>query len=160
MKKSACFTGHRIIPVAEKQSLKQRTFEIAEALILEGVTDFYCGGAVGFDTLAAEVILSLRNKYTRIKLHIIVPCANQEKLWSRENKERYYKINEAADEVKCLSDRYYNGCMNVRNHYMVNNSDICIAYLTAAEGGTASTVAYAVQNGKTVIRINQTMNES
>lgn len=154
MKNSACFTGHRIIAKEEISALRNKVYEIAEKLILEGVTDFFCGGAIGFDTLAAEVILSLRNKYAHIRLHIIVPCENQEKMWTKESKEKYYEINEAADEVKCLSDRYYNGCMHVRNHYMVNNTDICIAYLTTPAGGTAATARYAQNEGKTVIIIN------
>ena len=159
MKISACcFTGHRIIPVNELNMLSGELMKAVEELILQGVTDFYAGGAIGFDMLAAEAVLKLRNKYSRIKLHIIIPCENQEKMWSKDNKERYRRINDAADEVKCLSPVYFNGCMQVRNRYLVDNSDILIAYMTKSEGGTASTVKYADRKGKTIINLTAQQN--
>ena len=68
-----------------------------------------------------------------------------------KNKKKYYEINGVADEVKCLSDKYYNGCMHIRNRYMVDNTDVCIAYITKETGGTASTVRHAKNKGKPVI---------
>lgn len=150
----ACFfTGHRKIPARDIPVLEEKLYNTVEKLISEGITDFYAGGAIGFDTLAAKTVLKLRKKYSHIKLHIIVPCEDQEKMWSPESKELYRKINEAADEVKILSPVYFNGCMQVRNRYMADNSSICIAYLTEPSGGTASTVKYAEKQGKTIINI-------
>lgn len=40
-----------------------------------------------------------------------------------------------------------------RNRYLVDNSSICIAYLTKNKGGTAYTVDYAKKLGVTVINI-------
>ncbi|MBR2411421.1 MAG: DUF1273 family protein [Clostridia bacterium] len=154
MTESSCFfTGHRNIPVGELPALKEKLYNTVKKLISDGITDFYAGGAVGFDTLAAITVLKLRKEYSHIKLHIIVPCENQEKKWTPESKELYRKINEAADEVKILSPVYYTGCMQVRNRYMADNSSICIAYLTEPSGGTASTVKYAEKQGKTIINI-------
>lgn len=150
----ACFfTGHRKIPARDIPVLEERLYNTVEKLISEGITDFYAGGAIGFDTLAAKTVLKLRKKYSHIKLHIIAPCEDQEKMWSPESKELYRKINEAADEVKILSPVYFNGCMQVRNRYMADNSSICIAYLTEPSGGTASTVKYAEKQGKTIINL-------
>lgn len=153
IEKACFFTGHRRIPEGELPELKEKLYNTAEQLISDGITDFYAGGAIGFDTLAALTVLKLRKEYSHIKLHIIAPCENQEKMWSSENKELYRKINEAADEVKFLSPVYFNGCMQVRNRYMADNSSICIAYLKEQTGGTASTVKYAEKQGKIIINL-------
>ncbi len=141
--RSCCFTGHRFIPKGDMSALCRRLVESIEMLVAEGITEFYSGGAIGFDMLAAEAVLFLKDRYPQIRLHIIVPCENQDVKWSEENKIRYRKIKDSADEVRCLSPVYFNGCMQVRNRYMVDNSCVCIAYLTKMTGGTAGTVKYA-----------------
>ena len=56
----ACFTGHRQIPHAQGrpvvQALRQEIIHAAGT----GITRFYAGGALGFDTLAALTVLEMR----------------------------------------------------------------------------------------------------
>ncbi len=151
--KSACFTGHRDLEPVKVPIIREKLREILIKYIEEGYTDFYNGGAIGFDMLSAEAVLELKGIYPHIKLHIIQPCADQTKLWRGDSVVRYEKIISLADEVKCLSPVYYNGCMQARNRYMVDNSGLCIAYLTSTTGGSAGTVRYAEKNGVTVINI-------
>ena len=58
-----------------------------------------------------------------------------------------------ADEVRVLAPRYYDGCMQARNRYMVDRASVCIAYLTETRGGTAGTVRYAEKQGISVINL-------
>lgn len=58
-----------------------------------------------------------------------------------------------ADKVVYTSKEYTRGCMHKRNRHLVDNSSICIAYLTEQSGGTAYTVDYARKNGLIVINI-------
>ena len=60
---SCCFTGHRMIPASEKPLLYKRLTETAEELIAQGITKFFSGGAIGFDMLAADCILELKEKH-------------------------------------------------------------------------------------------------
>ena len=62
---------------------------------------------------------------------------------------------EAADKIVYTSENYYNGCMHKRNRHLVDNSSLCIAYLTKESGGTAYTVNYARQNGLTIINVGK-----
>ena len=49
-----CFTGHRHVPEDETPLLRTRLREaIATLHDKMGVKDFYAGGCIGFDTLAA-----------------------------------------------------------------------------------------------------------
>ncbi len=151
--KSACFTGHRDIDPVKVPRIREKLREIIIKCIEEGFTDFYNGGARGYDLLSAEEVLKLKKTYPSLRLHIIVPCANQTRGWREEDVIRYEKVTACADEVKCLSPVYFDGCMQVRNRYMVDNSELLIAYLERAYGGSAGTVTYAEKNGKEIINV-------
>ena len=47
--------------------------------------------------------------------------------------------------------------MHKRNRYLVDNSSVCICYLTEATGGTAYTVDYAQTKNLTVINLGETI---
>lgn len=151
---ACCFTGHRIIPAAEKEIIKEKLRKRLEELVKEkGVTLFIAGGALGFDTLAALEVLSLRERYPDVKLRLAIPCDEQTKGWRMGEVELYRKIMEKADEVVYTSHAYTSGCMHLRNRYMVDNAEYCIAYMTKPSGGTAYTVKYAEKNGISVINL-------
>ncbi len=150
-KKTCCFTGHRDIPKWEVGILKIKIKKAIVNLIKEGVIYFGAGGARGFDTLAAEAVLELKNKYPDIKLILVLPCLNQTRGWNEKDIVKYNNIIHSADKIRVLSDNYYSGCMHARNRYMVNNSSYCISYCRQTNGGTAYTVDYAIKNGKKII---------
>ena len=70
--KTCCFTGHRIIKITPE--LVQRLRDTIINMIECGVTDFYNGGAIGFDMLCAETVIALKAEYKDIKLHMLLPC--------------------------------------------------------------------------------------
>ncbi len=154
MNKICSFTGHRIIPTATREAIKDRLHRTLVDLIEEkGVTLFIAGGALGFDTLAALEVLALREKYPEIRLRLAIPCDEQTKGWKDKDVLLYEEIMSRADEVVYTSHAYTSGCMHTRNRYMVDSSDFCVAYMTKASGGTAYTVKYALKNEKEVINI-------
>lgn len=65
----------------------------------------------------------------------------------------YEYIKTQADKIVYTSQEYTRGCMHKRNRHLVDNSSVCICYLTEPSGGTAYTVNYALRNGKSVINI-------
>ena len=149
---SCCFTGHRTISSEKLIFLNDILTKETEKLILNGIRYFYCGGAVGFDTLAAKVVLELKKIYD-VQLIIAVPNRWQNKYFTEKQKEEYRQILHHADKVICLSDHYYKGCMQKRNQYMVDNSTYCICYLVSQTGGTAHTVDYARKHNLNIINI-------
>ena len=60
---TCCFTGHRRIPPEAVAPLRERLEAEIESLIRQGVRYFGAGGALGFDTLAAEAVLDLKAVY-------------------------------------------------------------------------------------------------
>ena len=158
MNRSVCFTGHRII-AEDKEKLSTRLYALLERFVTEQkITDFYTGGAVGWDTLAALTVLKLRESYPEVKLHLVLPCPFEEQSakWNEAQKAEYLHILGLADSVEQVSDRYYNGCMKARNARLVElASDYCICYWNPKNyrSGTGQTVHMAQKKGIEVINL-------
>ena len=151
--RTACFTGHRIIPFLQKKKIKKRTKQILIEAIEQGYRYFGCGGALGFDTLAAQTVLRLQEIYPEIRLILVLPCRDQTRGWKQADVAEYDRIMKAADKVTYTSEQYYSGCMHKRNRHLVDNSSLCICYLTEQSGGTAYTVNYARSQGLKIINV-------
>ena len=147
---TCCFTGHRYIPDSEYLTLKKKLDDKLEELIQRGVKRFICGGALGFDTLAAQVILEKKKKYG-VFVEIAVPCRDQYVRWNLKQRTEYKRMLSCADKVTVLFEKYVTGCMHFRNAYMVDNSDMLVAYYRGKNGGTQYTYMYAQSRGIEVI---------
>ncbi len=134
--KICAFTGHR--DLGEDFSFVDLDEAIC-AQLKKGVRVFLNGVAVGFDLMAAELLLSHLEEYPDIRLIACIPCEEQDKYYSPEDQNRYYQILVLA-EKKVFASRYYRGCMLVRDRYMAKNADVLITYCKKKTGGTAYTV--------------------
>ena len=165
MYKSACFTGHRNI-VTDKAKLSEQLYTVLEKMISsQGVTDFYAGGAYGFDALASFTVLKLREKYPQVKLHLILPCSKKEQSmkWTAEQKAELEQLLGLADSVEYVSNRYYNGCMKDRNARLVELATVCcISYWNPNDfrSGTGQTVRMAQKKGIEVINLFETQSNA
>ncbi|MCL2883911.1 MAG: SLOG family protein [Oscillospiraceae bacterium] len=143
---TACFTGHRDLPT-DTASLRTRAEAVIRELHKEGVTDYWAGGALGFDTLAALAVLDLAEELSGLTLRLALPCREQARGWSPRDALLYERIKERAAEVVYIAEAYLPGCMQARNRYLVDQSAHCIFYSQRAYGGTAYTVDYAGKQG-------------
>lgn len=150
---TVCFTGHRFIRKSNALMIPTRLKGVLEDLIGKGARRFRAGGAMGFDTVAALCILELKEKYPEIKLELVLPCRDQSASWNEYEKQVYNYILSQANSVEYITDAYANWCMHERNRRLVNESQVCIAYLTESHGGTAYTFNYALKKGLEVINI-------
>lgn len=155
MGKIVCFTGHRQIPEKDYPRLHELLLETVETEIQNGATIFRTGGAIGFDTLAALSVLSLRRKHPHVRLELILPCPSQTRGWSDDDRRLYEQILEQADAHCFVSDTYYRGVLQARNRALVEAADICVAYLLSASGGTAFTVKEALRRGLRLINLGE-----
>ncbi|MFQ9985062.1 MAG: SLOG family protein [Lachnospiraceae bacterium] len=53
---------------------------------------------MGFDTLAAQMVLKLKEIYPHIKLILVFPCISQTRGWSETDKNIYEMIKKKADK--------------------------------------------------------------
>lgn len=85
----------------------------------------------------------------------MLPCRSQTRGWSQTDIDIYEEIKRRADKVTYTSENYFRCCMQKRNRHLVDNSSICICYLTKPTGGTAYTVNYAHRCGLQIFNIAQ-----
>lgn len=150
-----CFTGHRPNALPESGNERKPGMRALLALleravaraVSDGCTEFYTGGALGFDTLAAEAVLRYRAIDPSVSLHLALPGRNQTEGWSEAQLSRYDAILSRASEVWYAADRCSPGSMQRRNRYLVDHATRCVAYLRRMKGGTLYTVNYALNSG-------------
>ena len=144
---TCCFTGHRIIPAAVLPGLKEELEQAVREMGDRGGSRFLCGGARGFDTLAAQTVLQLKREYPTLELFLVLPCRDQARGWSSEEAIQYEAVRRRADRVVYMENAYTEGCMHKRNRALVENRRYCIYYMVQRMGGTAYTVDYAGRQG-------------
>ena len=147
---SCCFTGHRPakLPWGTDEGderclrLKARLREVIARGMAEGC-DLYC----------AEAVLALRERHSEVTLEAAIPCPTQADGWSEVQRERYRRILEQCDYETMVQERYTRDCMQRRNRYMVDASDVLIAVHDGLPGGTRYTIEYALRRGVNIIDV-------
>ena len=133
--------------------LKERLEDAVRRVYRAGARRFICGMAKGCDLYFAEIVLALRDEYQGLTLEAAIPCETQSHGWSGEERRRYNYILHQCDNVTLISREYTPGCMQRRNKYMVDSSQVLIAARTGAPGGTEQTIQYARSLGVRVIEL-------
>lgn len=144
--KRACVTGHRAM-----SAFPAGLSETLRSVVLDGYTEFLVGMALGFDQYCYEELLRMKGEFPQLRIVACIPCGDQAARFTRAQKARYDRLCAAADERIVLYPSYVEGCMQERNRYMVDHSDLVVAYLRYAAGGTYYTVKYAVERGKEIL---------
>lgn len=151
---TAAFTGHRWYDSSRKQCVIEKLEGCVREAYKNGITNFISGMAIGFDLLAAELVLSLKQECPAITLTAALPFGEQASHFNERNKSRYYKCLSQADDIVILSNDYTAKCYLERDRFMVEHSSLLIAcYDGRNKGGTFWTVNYAARIGKNVINI-------
>ena len=107
--KTCCFTGHRDLPPSQLPRIARALETRVRELTRQGVIYFGSGGALGFDLLAAQIVLKIRETDPRVRLIMVYPCPQQTDRWREEDKALYEQIKSRADKIVYVSDHYWNG---------------------------------------------------
>ena len=164
---SCCFTGYRPEKFPfdldgsnpEYLEFENRLFEQVLILAKEGCRTFYCGMAMGFDIIAAETVLAVKNAFSEpLKLICVLPFENQSYNFPNDWKIRFNSVLQKCDEKIILAEKYFTGCYQERNTYMVDNSDYVITWFDGQSGGTKNTIRYAKKIGRQIFNIYENPN--
>lgn len=151
---TVCFTGHREIEPRKASELKVNLRRTIIKFYEDGFTNFLTGMALGFDIMAAKIVLDLKEECPEIVLICVVPFAGQSDRWMPSKRQEYEEILEEADQAITLSQRYYKGCEMARNRFMLDHSDAVIAYYDGMRtGGTAFTYNTGLNLGKETVNL-------
>lgn len=151
------FTGHRSIEIAHRDRIGMLIYDAVETLYHKGYKIFMAGGALGFDTLCALAVLKFRESHPEVRLHLALPCMDQDKMWMPEDRARYDKILKAANEVYYVTSVYTDDCMRQRNRYLAENADCLVAYLGRSRSGAGQTCRFAKNKGIPIYNLYKTL---
>lgn len=145
---TCCFTGHQDIAPWEEPKVRTRLRYLLMPMLAEGIRYFGVGGARGFDRLAAEYLLDLRDRDKQyIRVISVLPFPEYRDGWTEEEFRRQEEIIRRSDKVTMVSPEYIRGAYLIRNRRLVDESAYCISYCHRLTGGTAYTVRYAMKQG-------------
>lgn len=172
---TTCFTGprpnslHGYDPAAY-EDIKTALVQAVAGLNILGVRDFISGGAQGIDQLACRAVDQVKQTRPEIRNIIYIPFPAQPSRWRPTglfSQAEYQECLGLADQAAVLAgdpdpaDAYAAiNLLHARNHAMVRDSDLIIAFLTGrslnwqnAKGGTSECVRYAHGRRKPVLAI-------
>lgn len=161
---TCCFTGHRKLPSDRIDDITNKLRHSIRILSSSGFKYYICGGALGFDMLAEQVLLDEAKTNTSIHLILALPCRDQTNKWlSPSGKEigvlrDYMAIKAAANAVYYVNNFYTAECMKERNRFMVDKSSFCVAYYNGSiRSGSGQTFRMAKKAGLKIYNIADTL---
>lgn len=133
------FCGHRC--TQDTPELRGWLTDCVEKLIAEGADTFYLGGYGDFDRIAASVVWKLKQRYPQIESVLVLAYLGRE-----VNAEHYDRT--MYPEIEGGPMRF---AISKRNRWLVDNSDVLIAYVILDSGGAAAARRYAMRRKKRII---------
>jgi len=156
---ACCFSGHRKAHFDIDASHMGDIFKTAlktaiTDAIAYGYNHFYTGMAMGFDIIAAEIVLDLKYSInTDISLIGIMPHKGHEQKMPKAWRHRHNIILRNADNAIILNPHHIQGCYQERNRHLVDHSSLLICLHSGKPGGTAHTHDYAQKSGLQIINL-------
>ena len=140
--KTVTFCGHREID-GGADALRKWLMATVNHLILHGAELFYLGGYGAFDRMAASVVNELRQAHD-FPVEAVLVLAYPDRVPHIANYDRttYPPLETVPRRFAILK----------RNEWMVEHSDVVVAYVHYTWGGAAKTLEYAQRKGKEIIR--------
>lgn len=126
------------------EDVRKRLHDTVEELIKEGAKEFLLGGYGSFDCMAAGVVRNLQQKYPNIRSTLVIPYLDRKyDILDYYDASIYPPIEKAPKRLAIIK----------RNEWMVDISDVLVAYVDHDWGGAARTYAYAVRRKKIIINL-------
>lgn len=138
------FTGHRRIENYEKlyPAIVGKLKELNPKHTISGM-------AIGADMLFAVICIRLS-----IPFIAAVPFKEQESKWPEQIQKQYYKLLNKAKNVVIVSEGEYDPKkFQIRNEWIVDNSDEMLAYWNGKQSGTGNCIRYALEISRKVTNI-------
>ena len=151
--KTCCFIGGKKLPKDRIKQIIIRLDQEVDNLISQGVTKFISSGAIGFEQVAASLIVAKREMGYDVRLIFALPYKNQDELWSAEQKKLYRSLLSEADEIVYIADKCSKECIKSCFDYIISASTFCISADVCAIQGLEKSDNKVYKNGINVIRL-------
>lgn len=136
------FCGHN--EVTNPDGVRRWLEHTVGDLIQRGATTFYLGGYGGFDRLAASVLHKVSAANPSVESILVLPYLNREAEDDLYDGTIYPPLENIPKRLAIIK----------RNEWMVDHSDVIVAYVLHEWGGANAMLKYGLRKGKEVIRYN------
>lgn len=132
------------------KAIKTAIAEEIKRLYADGVKLFYAGCAVGVDTWAAEIVLSLKKQagFSDIELFCTIAFPEQADRFTKGQKRRNQRILSQCSHKEVINRHYSPVAYKRINYYMINNSQHLIAVFDhdkSERNGLVQMINYAIK---------------
>ena len=127
--------------ISQVEEVEKWLYAVSESLIEQGAVTFYLGGYGAFDGLAASVLREQKKRYPQIELVLVLAYLNDRRDTSGYDRTVY-------PPLETVPRRF---AISYRNRWMVEVSDVVVAYVLHDWGGAATTLRCAKQKAKQII---------
>lgn len=107
------------------------------------------GGALGIDQFWIEVGL-----YLQLPVIAVLPFRGYNNKWPLSSQQEYDKLLEKCEDVIYTSTEYTPDAYQKRNEFLVDNSDVLVAYCDGSDSGTQNCIDYAIVKNKVINEFN------
>ena len=120
----------------------------------EGYISFYCGGYGDFDNLCASICRSIKEKMPRAEIVFITPYITE----AQQKKLMYLIDNKLYDSIiyPPLEKVPAKFAICKRNEWMIDQSELIIAFVKRTHGGAFKALEYARKKKKVIINLADT----
>jgi len=116
----------------------------------EGELVLLSGGALGIDQFWIEVGL-----YLQLPVVAVLPFNGYDSKWPIASRQVYEKLLAQCQEVRYVCEPgYHPDKLQKRNEFLVDNSDVLVAYWNGAEGGSKNCIDYAISKNRIINDFN------
>lgn len=138
------FFGHREVQNSDEVAKKLYN-TISELIVNRDVRVFYVGNSGSFDRIVLEILRKLSKTY-KIKYTVVLAYLNMNKAYCNyEAEETAYPENMEKTPPRFAIDK--------RNRWMIEKSDIAIAYINSPVGGAAKYVEICEKKGMEILNL-------
>ena len=136
---TATFCGHA--QISQSADVEKWLYAVTLHLIEQGVNIFYLGGYGAFDRLAAAVLRKQKTQHPEIELILVLAYFDTKRDTSGYDSTVY-------PPLETVPRRF---AISHRNRWMVETSDVVVAYVLHDWGGAAATLRCARKKKKQII---------
>ncbi len=150
--RTCCLIGQEDLPPWEEQKVRTRMRHRLMPLIWDGMEFFGVGGGRGYEMLAAEYLLKVRDEFKRqIRIISVLPYPEYRAGWPEADFRRQEEILRRSDKIVYACPERTGDAWRIRDRKLVEESSCCICYCRRPDGRVADTLrAAARQYGYTV----------
>lgn len=138
------FCGHS--DFSPSIAMEEKLLAILETNVGEEKTDFYLGGYGNFDSFAFKMGKIYQRTHPNVSLVYVTPYFCDPHL--KEKAQAYDSI--LYPPLENVPPKF---AISHRNKYMVENSDLVIAFISRKHGGAYQTYAHAQKKGRTIVNL-------